>query len=306
MNNKPIVSICIPTNGRPDIIKETLDSIVTQTVDEQLYEVCISDGSPTDETEKIIKKYFEGYKNIKYVKSNCKTSFNLLEALKLGNGKYLKLHNDYCKFKKEQLIEFLKNFYLNNSEDTLMFFALGSLNNKIDIIKFNNFDKFIDNVGIQSTWAPTFCISKSDFDELMRKKIKIEMMFPHLSLLYALSDKKIFIVNDIDYIENIPLKKKGGYNLPNTFVNIYLGMTKSLVINGRITKGTFNIIRKKILKFVATFMAETNSDERYYFSFDNYKNILKTYYSNMEIIRFHILYFKQLFKLKLKRKLKIF
>ena len=306
MINEPVVSICIPTNNRPYILKETLNSIISQNCSRALYEICISDGSSNNETQKIIEKYFKYFENIKYKRSNCGNSYNLIEALKLGNGRYLKLHNDYCKFKNENLVKFINFLNQNDNKNILMFFALGSLSSNTDVIIFDKFNSFLDNVGIQATWSPTFCISKYDFDNLMGKKIKVEMMFPHLSLLYGLSDKEMFLVNNINYIENIPLEKKGGYNLPNTFANIYLGMTESLVINGEITEETFNNIKKKILRFVAVWYAEVKMDERYVFSFEDYHNILKKYYGKIEIMEFYMWHFSHLLKLIITKKLKNF
>ena len=82
MLKKTIVSICIPTNNRAEIIKETLDSIFLQNIDENLYEVCISDGSFNDKTKKIVETYLKKYRNIKYRKSNFANYYNLIEALK--------------------------------------------------------------------------------------------------------------------------------------------------------------------------------------------------------------------------------
>ena len=51
---KPKVSVCIPTYNRKDYLKETIDSILTQTYKD--YEIVIVDDGSTDGTEKMIKK----------------------------------------------------------------------------------------------------------------------------------------------------------------------------------------------------------------------------------------------------------
>jgi glycosyltransferase involved in cell wall biosynthesis len=51
----PKVSICIPTYNRKDYLKETLDSVFTQTYRD--YEVVIVDDGSTDGTEEMIKLF---------------------------------------------------------------------------------------------------------------------------------------------------------------------------------------------------------------------------------------------------------
>ena len=304
MNKDILVSICIPTNNRAEIIKETLESIVYQQVDERLYEVCISDGSPTDETKKIIEKYFLNYKNIRYVKSNCQSSFNLIEALKLGRGKYLKLHNDYSKFKKNELANFIKIVEKYRYSDALLFFPFGAVKNTGIITEFKNFDDFLRKISYFSTWSSALCISKIDFDNLINKKIKIEMMFPHLSLLYACIDKSLYVVDNHTYVDNIPLKKKGGYNLPKTFIHIYLTMTQHLLINKRISQNTIEKIKADIIKFIAFWYANVKTDKRYFFTFENLKQYLDEYYCNGEIEKFYIYHYFYLIKLQIKNVIK--
>ena len=103
--DKPIVSICIPTYGRVEILKNTLDSIFSQCVESAKFEVCISDNSPTDETEQMLKLYFSDKTNLVYSKSTSEGFINSIEALKLGDGKFLKLHNNYTK--KSNFVELL-------------------------------------------------------------------------------------------------------------------------------------------------------------------------------------------------------
>lgn len=304
MNREPTVSICIPTNNRVDIIKETLESIILQGVDEELFEVCISDGSPNDETKKIIEKYFSKYPNIKYKNSNYSNYYNLLEALKLGEGKFLKLHNDYSKFKNGELINFINSIEKYSNCNALMFFPFGAVKNKVKTIELKSFDEFMNNVSYYSTWSSAFCIDKKSFDILIDRQIDIEEMFPHLSLLYECTDKSLYVVDNNTYVSNLPLKKKGGYNLPETFVKIYLSMTKNLLENQKISLNTYNKIRNGILKFVADWFAIIKTDKHYFFTFENLKEYLSEFYTQKEIKKFYYYHYLYLNKLKLKRLIK--
>lgn len=304
MYKEPFVSICIPTNGRPEILKETLDSIVSQGVDKQLYEICISDGSANNETEEMVKLNFGELINVKFKRSYCSSFLNLLEALKSGNGIYLKLHNDYSKFRDGELINFIKMIEKYKNSNSLIFFAFGALKNKNKIIEFESFDNFMQNIGYYSTWSSAFCISKKDFDNLINNKINIEMMFPHLSLLYACTDESLYIVDNHTYVSNIPLKKKGGYNLPKTFIHIYLSMTQQLLLDKKISQNTFEKIRAGILKFVALWYANIKIDKRYFFTFENLKPYLDEYYTKNEIKKFYLFHYLYLIKQQAKIRIK--
>lgn len=61
-----ILSVCIATFGRGDVIAETLDSIVDQLQDE--VELVIVDGASPDDTEQIVAPYVERHPNVRYVR----------------------------------------------------------------------------------------------------------------------------------------------------------------------------------------------------------------------------------------------
>ncbi|MBI5639196.1 MAG: glycosyltransferase family 2 protein, partial [Nitrospirae bacterium] len=67
--NKFLVSICIPTFNRAELLDECLSSIVCQFKDGEIkrqVEVIISDNCSTDDTGKVAKKYCNLFDNIKY------------------------------------------------------------------------------------------------------------------------------------------------------------------------------------------------------------------------------------------------
>lgn len=51
------VSICIPTYNRPTLLKELLDSILSQTYPN--YEIIITDNSDTFETKELIEECYK-------------------------------------------------------------------------------------------------------------------------------------------------------------------------------------------------------------------------------------------------------
>lgn len=274
---QPLLSICIPTYKRANILKETLHSIYNQNVDHSLFEVCVSDNSPTDETKELLEKEFSHIDNLSYKKSTCEGFFNSIEALRLGHGCLLKLHNDYSSFKEETLNVLISRVEKYQNEKPLLFFAMGAIRNMGDEIReYSTYDSFMKCVDFWSTWSSAFSIWKEDFDKLMQTDIKPDHMFPHTTLLFYMTDKSLYVVDNEKYVENLELKKKGGYCLPDNFVRIYLTMVEQdLLLPGHINKSTYDQIENNILKFTAEWYWNVKFDPKYSFTFDNYKEIIK-------------------------------
>lgn len=287
MCENTLISICIPTRDRVDILRETLQSLLDQNVDTELYEICVSDNSPTDETKEFLKKEFGDVPNLVYKKSDCKGFLNSIEALKLGRGKLLKLHNDYSKFRPgslQQIIDCTQNYELEKPE---IFFALGSIKTKNKLSEQISFDEFLNVISYYSTWSSAFSIWKNDFDELMEQHVDLDGMFPHTSLLFALTDKKKYVVDNYEYVENQPLKKKGGYNLVDNFVRIYLSMVSDLLKKNHISKNTYDKIEREIIKFTAMWYATVLLDKRFTFSFDNKENLIECTCGKLAVLEFY-------------------
>ena len=87
MPMNPKVSICIPTYNRKDYLKETLDSIFSQTYKD--YEIVIVDDGSTDGTEEMIKKC--GKSISYYWQKNAGEAATKNKLVELSNGKFITL-----------------------------------------------------------------------------------------------------------------------------------------------------------------------------------------------------------------------
>jgi glycosyltransferase involved in cell wall biosynthesis len=92
MNNKPILSICIPTYNREKYLEECLESIIHQEwFSEEGIEIIISDNASIDNTSGLVKKYQDQYPNIKYFRNdeNIGPLKNILKLPNYANGEYI-------------------------------------------------------------------------------------------------------------------------------------------------------------------------------------------------------------------------
>lgn len=276
MKSKPLVSICIPTYKRPEIVKKTIKSILNSGVTSDILNICITDNSTTDETKSMIEEEFLSYGMVNYKKTVCPGFMNSIEALKYGDGEFLKLHNDYSKFKHGELEKFVNVIKKYQKEKPVMFFSMGALRKKHKIEEFRTFNDFMYDIHYYSTWSSAFGIWKDDFDYLLKQQIDMDKMFPHTSFLFMLTSAKNYIVDDSEYVDNLPLKKKGGYNLPDNFIRLYLNMVKHILVNEEISDKTYAKIESGIIRFVAKWYSEVNYNKDIYsFSFDNDVKIIR-------------------------------
>jgi glycosyltransferase involved in cell wall biosynthesis len=81
----PKVSICIPTYNRKDYLKETLDSIFSQTYKD--YEVVVVDDGSTDGTEEMLKN--GGFKVRYYRQENAGDAAARNKLIKLAEGMFI-------------------------------------------------------------------------------------------------------------------------------------------------------------------------------------------------------------------------
>ena len=230
------LSICIPTNGRIEILKQTLDSIYRDSSLNLLdFEVVLSDNSNNDDLLSLLDLY-KCYENIVYVKSNSLGFLNSVNALKSARGLFLKLHNNYtmfCNGKLSQIISFIKEQEINKP---LVFFSNGAVGRNATKC-YESFDSFIYNLSYWNSWSSGFSIWKCDFDKL--SLVDVNKYFPHTSLINLQNRKSSFIIYDDVCFVNQEVLGKGGYNLFRVFSVDYLQIMEELLNSNIISKRTF-------------------------------------------------------------------
>lgn len=274
----PLVSICIPTRDRVSILKNTLDSIYRDTsVDRNLFEVVVSDNSPTNELD-AIKEVYESMGNIRFVKSDCIGFMNSINALDQGNGIFLKLLNDYSYFFEDSFRKLIMFFQEYQEWKISVSFTSGMLN-KNEIMSFDSFEDYMMNLSYFSSWSSAFCIRREVFLDL-RSKIDFDGQFPHTSLLLADRNSNVFFVNDNLYFKNMGVPKKGGTDLFKDFSVTYLDLFKPLIDKKVISQRVYDYIKKKLLyDFLVIWYFNTKikpNNYTYYVS-NTYKRILVNY-----------------------------
>lgn len=247
--NKPVVSLCLPTNGVIEWVFPVLDSIYNQNVEENMFEVIVTDNGNNAEFQEQMKKYSQKHSNIIYKKTDTFMFYNQLEALKLGSGQYLKLINHRAALTDGSLKRMLEIINENICDKPAMYFSAGAIGKDYVL---NSFDAFVRALGIYASWTTGVGIWKSDFDNLP-KDLRVDKISPHSCILFANRDKKNYRIYDYLFCREIDpdSSKKGRYDLFKAFGVEELSITQNLYIDGDITSSTLKKVKKDYLNFVS-------------------------------------------------------
>ncbi len=248
----PILSLCIPTNGVIQWVFNSLDSIYSQGVAEELFEVIVADNGNNAEFNKLMVEYVSNHKNLVYKKTTALPFMNEIEAYKLASGRFIKYLNHRSIMKEGSLTTILKFVEEKQMVKPVVYFANGVLNGKKDLRKVNTFDEFIRELSYFSTWSTGMAFWKEDFDKIMFDE-NIDVLFPHTKILFHERGNREYIVDNQLYfgeqpVGNIP---KANYDLFYAFAVDYPALLLELRRSGDITTGTFLTIKRDLLGFLA-------------------------------------------------------
>lgn len=248
--NRPILSLCLPTNGIIEWVFPVLDSIYAQSVDQSLFEVVVTNNGDNDKFHRMmITNYAKKYSNLIYKKTDAYMFHNQLEALKIASGEYLKLINHRAIMMDGSVDRMIKIVSENMIEKPVMYFANGVFASDFAL---SSFDDFVRCLGRFASWTTGVGIWKSDYDSLP-VDLKIDKISPHSCILFANRDRKNYKIYNFVFSEEIEKShtKKGTYDLFKAFGVEELMIAQNLYIDGDITASTLKKVKNDYRNFVA-------------------------------------------------------
>jgi len=119
-NQEPLVSVILPTFNRAEILKKSINSVLSQTY--KNFELIIIDDSSTDETERTILEYQKKDSRIKIIRNEKNIGFvkSLNKAIKQSQGKYIARLDDDDFWSSSQKLEKQIGFLENNPDYVLI------------------------------------------------------------------------------------------------------------------------------------------------------------------------------------------
>jgi hypothetical protein len=283
MNKTPLLSICIPVNGRLEYVINTIESIYSEIdLNDELigeFEVVISDNGNEPILEILKSKYNVRFKNLYFHLSHCDGFMNSIRSLELAKGDLLLLHNSQELFLSGTLVSLLSIIKNYKESKPLMFFSNSFLYYGKSF-EYNSFDKFIFKLSYWITWSNGFSIWKDDFDKVIDNH-KLNQLFPHTSLLFSQFDKSTYVVNDIKYFKTQNVKNRGGHNKFNAFCVQFPSILNGAYLEKKISNTTRSKILNDILfRYLPLLYFNVIISKREYFSSIGFKNDMKLYFNN--------------------------
>lgn len=256
---QPLLSICIPTYNRANVLKDNLASLIQTPGFDNRVEVVISDNCSTDETCTIGTDYANNYPNIKYFRNEtnvggCK---NILLSLERGSGVFLKLVNDYSFFQKDGLL-FLLNLIDEYKKEKPVFYYHYEYGNKKPYIKItNDINDIVLTERCKLGWLSCFGYWKEDFLAIPNREQKFETLFPQIDwffrsyknnkkILYC--QKKILLRKDIT--EKYKLNKEG-YNYIKVHGVNYVNLLKEYISENILDEKVIEPVKRSLIYPIA-------------------------------------------------------
>ena len=289
-----LLTLCIPTNGALQWVKNVIDSIYKQSCNNDLFEVVVVDNGDNSKLEEMIQWYH--LKNLRYVRSDVQGFSNQVRALKYGKGKYIKLLNHRSLLVDGALGKLIEMVKQNEKEKAVLFCSNGHMGSE-QSIKFDSFDFFIDKLSFWSSWSEGVGIWKDCLGII--DNIPLNPLFPAASLLFGMNNNHKYVIwNDIYEIQQ-KAERKGGYNFFYAFAVVFLDMLNNLRIEHKISNRIRkDLYRNYLLGYYYKLVVEKN---KYTFDLSCIHENMTVYYSSfhyyyMVFYGFVILRIKNIFR----------
>lgn len=248
---KPVISLCLPTNGIIEWVFPVLDSIYAQNVAQKKFEVIVTNNGDNQQFHSMMEKYESEHENLTYRKTTAFLFDNQLEALKFARGDFFKFVNHRTLLTEGSLDYLIKTIEENKEKKPVIYFSNGALNCDYQC---KSFDEFVGCLGRYASWTTGVGIWEKDYLRIPDTQV-YDKISPHSAILFSERHKENYLICDRQFCQEIESdhSKKGKYDLFKAFAVEEVSITQRLYIDGDITASTFKKVKKDYKKCVADF-----------------------------------------------------
>lgn len=246
---QPLLSICIPTRNRSDVLNLCLKSIVEDPAFSDDVEIVVSDNCSTDETKVVVMSYSENRQNIKYFRNDTDVGGdrNILLSLERGTGAFLKLNNDYSVFNEGALGFLLLEIKKNIDEKPVLFFHQGYNPCEREII--TDFNDIFRKEKWSMSWMGSYGYWRDDFQNFEERDRRISTMFQQVDwFIRSFKKKQKILYLSKGLTTRLPFKaQQGGYNFIEVHTRNFLTQFEELVPQGLLQESTIEYVKREEL-----------------------------------------------------------
>lgn len=276
MDNQPILSLCIPTNGAVEWVLPVIESIYSQGYDNEKFEVVITDNGKDSQLPDHIAKMT--YPNLRYKQTKDEGFMNLVTSLKEGRGLFCKMIN-HRSVLTERAIEKMVALVEMYKDSKPMIYCSNGYASVGDIQECENLDDFVRGLSYYSSWSAGIGFWKKDIPHF--DQIEMYDLMPNAPLLFNLRVESKYVIWNKPYMKMENDAGKGGYDLFQTFAVGYLDIINELRFKKRISQDTFIKIKKDLYAFLCKlYLIEVVLPTKHSFIIGNIRNSLSVYYND--------------------------
>lgn len=276
--NRPLVSICIPTYNRVDALKQCLNSIVTNSAYSNEVEIIVSDNASSDGTRTFMEEFIKQHQCVYHRNpKNIGGEANFLQVLSLGKGHFLKLFNDYSAFSEAGLEVLLSLVRSNLTSHAMLVFNNSHRYKKLVVVPCKNIDQVVKQTYWKMSWIGAYGYWADDFNAMENKLQAADTMFLQIDWFLRLFEKsqKAYVCK-YDLVDRVVFNaKQGGYNFIKVHTTNFLGMYERCLKDGSLSLKTYNTMKRKVyfslLKWYYKLAVKKN--EEYSYDTDNSLNL---------------------------------
>lgn len=276
---KYLLSICIPTNGVSRWVVPNVRQIYSLGTDNEIFEVVVADNAPNDEMEKAMAE-FSKYSNFRYVKTQAKGFYNIIENFVQAHGDFMIKINHRCLMQPGSIERIYQLGCEYIDRKPLIYLSNGLLKENRRM-EFHSFNDYLVKLTYFSSLSEGLFFWKEDIAEV--PNIKFAPMSPNVSLMFNSKAKSLFVIEDIKFGNSQESTGKYGYDLFNTFAVLYLDLINQVRIEGYLSKEGFIQIKNDLLKWLCSYYYQMDvKGENGNYIINDVKNNMSVYYTKYE------------------------
>lgn len=226
-----LLSICIPTKNRANVLQQSLESLTTQEafINGSDIEIVISDNASEDHTPEMVQAYVERHpgKIVYHRNSSDIQDKNFEKSLRLGKGDFLKLANDSLKWLPGSLKAIKEIVEAARQLQPTLFFLNESRTTHQPIILTHGLNELLEQASFHITWIGGFGVWKNQLEDMHDFARHASLQLTQTDALLRLASQTgRTIIYNLPFCQVLPTGRKGGYNIAQVFGKNYLKILK--------------------------------------------------------------------------------
>lgn len=242
-----VLSICIPTWNRAEILRKSLEALTAGTCFRAgRVEIVVSDNGSADATPEVCREFAARFPEnfvCCRLEKGIDAHFNFQNALSLGRGEFLKLQTDYIYFRPGDLDRYVA--FLEEHRHEAGLFLPGEEKSGGNSPFVSGIDEAVRRLSFDITSINALCLSRELYDSLEDPFREWRRFFPQLDIVFRLLARgergRL-----LPHFSTVRQETRNIRNHAQTFA-CYLDLLAERVASGELEERTFRKEKRRLL-----------------------------------------------------------